>query len=365
MAVYLILLAALYICVFAQDKKMLGTTNKKSKALYIVIFVVLLALAGFRSGIGTDYVNYKEAFKLYADGESPYWYNFEPGFILLIRLFTLLFKDLRIWFFIFSLIPLVFVFKACKNMSVNAIFSIYLYVAMYFYCSSFNLVRQFIAVSIVLFAIDSLIKRKYIKYILLILLASMFHTTALIMLPFALIAGKRTKWHGYVWMLIALGATAVVVPLMLKLVPIILPKYAMYLEFQGGGATANIIIAVATTFLLDLAKRQIRKNGGAHICNERMKNSEVDPERIIAVFEKACILSVCLYALAMTNTLFSRIASYFYIISILSIPYAVYNMEPKSRRLVRIGVCIVTGAVCVYYLMANNSGVVPYTWIFG
>ncbi len=72
----------------------------------------------------------------------------------------------------------------------------------------FNGMRQFIAVCIVLFAVPFILKKKYIPAILIILLASTMHQTALIMIPFLIIAQGRA-WN-YKTLLYLLGVLVIV-----------------------------------------------------------------------------------------------------------------------------------------------------------
>lgn len=66
------------------------------------------------------------------------------------------------------------------SLSKNFLISIIFFVLYGFYFSSTNLMRQFCAISIVLFGVNFFLKKKYVRYYIVIFLASFFHTTALI-----------------------------------------------------------------------------------------------------------------------------------------------------------------------------------------
>jgi hypothetical protein len=69
--------------------------------------------------------------------------------------------------------------------------------------SSFNIVRQILAVSIVFAGSKFLYERKIIKYCLIVVVASFFHKTALVMIPFYFILNSKIKLKNII--VIALG----------------------------------------------------------------------------------------------------------------------------------------------------------------
>lgn len=364
MTIYIVLLGILFVFTMLYDKKFSGKQKKSALRLCGFLMFVLFLIAALRNNVGTDYANYKQAFEYYLAGINPTWFNFEKGFIFLINLFMALKLDLQIWFAAFAGIIMYFTFRSYKKSSLNVMFSIYLYFALYFYFGSLNVVRQFIALSFVLCAIGALIKKQYFKYIVWILLASLFHTTALIMLPFALIAAHKSRIPAYVWAGLSVLFVAFFAKPLMSFLAMLLPKYASYLNYSGGGASVNLIISVAMLLLLDLAGKRIQRMDTLPQIGNELYSDRKNVNRMMAIFENASIFSICFYSLASTNTLFSRIAMYFYIVGTLSIPFAVYFAFGKRKGLTKFTICLICAAVCVYYLMGNNSGVVPYNWIF-
>lgn len=82
-----------------------------------------------------------------------------------------------------------------RKYSSKYIFSIFLFVASTDYISwMFNGLRQFMAVTIILFATPLMLKKKYASLILVILLASTMHQSALLMIPFVIIAQGKA-WN--------------------------------------------------------------------------------------------------------------------------------------------------------------------------
>lgn len=85
----------------------------------------------------------------------------------------------------FQMICMVFVFR---KYSENIWISLFLFVASTDYMSwMHNGIRQFISVAMTFAAFDLLVRKRYISYVAVVLLASTFHGSALLMLPFAFV----------------------------------------------------------------------------------------------------------------------------------------------------------------------------------
>jgi transmembrane protein EpsG len=97
-----------------------------------------------------------------------------------------------------------------RKYSMNYILSIFLFVASTDYLSwMFNGIRQFMAVTIILFATPFMLKKKYIPAIFIILLASTMHQSALLMIPFMFIA-QGEVWNQKTILFIGLSLLAIV-----------------------------------------------------------------------------------------------------------------------------------------------------------
>lgn len=121
-----------------------------------------------------------------------------------------------------TLIPLAFVFK---KVSVNPILSLFFYYALFGYLYSFNAVRQMIAISFVLLAYTYYPQK--IKTILFIIIATGFHTSAIIASAIFLTPHVKTKRASTIWLLsLSFIAGSLVND---KLLSLILGRYSVYL----------------------------------------------------------------------------------------------------------------------------------------
>lgn len=169
----------------------------------ILSCVLLIILAGTRVDVGMDYRSYVEIFEGIGRGEA---YSLEPGFIILNQIINY-FTDNPQWlFFISSAITLVLIYRFTAKYSVNFAYSVFLYFGLCLIFFSFNTLRQFISIGIALLAFGPLLERRFLRYAFIMIAASMFHLTALIMLPlYFLLSVKITKLKIFVMSVVAVG----------------------------------------------------------------------------------------------------------------------------------------------------------------
>lgn len=170
----------------------------------IIISIPLSLVAGLRDNVGTDYENYAgiiDAMKNYdygsiVKGETPAF--IEPGFILLTKLCTSISSNSYFLpFFTYSFITILFSLLGFDRFGkkINLPLAILLFYLIYYHVF-LNVIRQGIAVSLLIFSIKDLTDKKYLRYIIIILVAFLFHRTAILSLIFLLMplfAGRFSK----------------------------------------------------------------------------------------------------------------------------------------------------------------------------
>ncbi|MBS6051066.1 MAG: EpsG family protein [Haemophilus haemolyticus] len=169
----------------------------KAKGKYKT-FITLIAMvppfivSSLRYDNGSDYLMYKNIFESIRDyGKIESVKSLEIGFTSLIDL-SLLFSDSSIFFFsLVALVILTFYFCGISNISNNIPFSILLFFITGTFFDTFNGLRQYIAAAILFYSICYIINNSAKKYIFFVMLAFLFHYTALVMLPLYWIVRRK------------------------------------------------------------------------------------------------------------------------------------------------------------------------------
>ena len=166
------------------------------------IVLMLSLVAGLRSiTVGIDAKNYDAWFRLIAGGNEGQIYGVEAAFILASKLLLAVFNSTYVVFFflaVFSHGPIIFtLWKNREHLSFP--WSVLCYYIM-FYAMSLNGMRQFLAVALVIYATNFAREGKYLKFILMVLTATLFHLSALVgflylffEIPFLKRFGRRRK----------------------------------------------------------------------------------------------------------------------------------------------------------------------------
>lgn len=156
----------------------------------LILILPYILRAGFRPDSFGDTGTYQQAFRECASsfGEIGYYLSGvtkDKGFYFLMSLEKCIFGDSdTIFFLLLAAFQLLIIMWMCRKYSEDYWFSIFLFIASTDYLSwNFNGIRQFTAVVIAYAATPFILKKKYIPGILLILLASTMHQSALLMIP--------------------------------------------------------------------------------------------------------------------------------------------------------------------------------------
>lgn len=181
----------------------------KSNGLLIFIVLSLALLAGLRGQeVSRDYLTYQYAFDTIHNfmGDTP-WANFgiyEPGFIGTILLFKVFFLQnygiaIMLFFAFASVILKIFVID---RFAINPYLVILLYFSHYFIIHEMTQIRIGLASSIFLLSLVFYFQNNYKAYIIMILLAAMFHYSALGYLILLLL--NKTTFNRYIYSVLLL-----------------------------------------------------------------------------------------------------------------------------------------------------------------
>lgn len=171
-------------------------------------FFLLFFVSAFRGDFATDYNNYVYLFNFYNRFSFFDIFNLnfdqEIGYVILSR-FIGVFSDNPVYLFaVTSLIILVSFYSQFKKHSSYIWLSVLLFVTIGSFYTSFNIMRQTLAVAIIFSGSTFLYERQFKKYFLVVLIASLFHKTAMIMIIFYYILNLEIRVRNFT--LLSLGA---------------------------------------------------------------------------------------------------------------------------------------------------------------
>lgn len=158
-------------------------SQKKNLIFIIIAFTQLGIISVLRYHIGFDYNMYAVGFNfMNEDGFGVMQYkDWEIGFVFLSKLLGIFLPNF-IWyigfFVIAALVPTaIFIYKNSDMPWVSTV----LYVNMFLFFMTMNFLRQAVALSIVMLSWHFMKRNKFIPFVITVIIASLFHQTALIM----------------------------------------------------------------------------------------------------------------------------------------------------------------------------------------
>lgn len=160
--------------------------DKKTKLFFYIIIIYLTLISAIRYNVGQDYKHWVDVYSWIEEGKTGGEYV-EVGYrILNIIIQKIPFLNVYCLYGITStFIILGFGYSIKKNVDQKYWFlAIFIFIGSGIFFATLNLVRQYISIVIILLALPFLKEKKYVKYCISVIIATLFHTSSLIMLLF-------------------------------------------------------------------------------------------------------------------------------------------------------------------------------------
>ena len=365
MAVYLSLTAVVLIVALLIRQEKTPYENSKGQILYrgmsrqqlinvvgcLIIFVLLFLVSALRLNVGNDYLNYVEFMHLvYSRAYVPT----EVGFNLLTYCIYSLcgFENYLLVFAIFAFFTIFFFMKAIYDQSRSFTLSFAMFMLLGYYFQSLSTMRYYLALGMALFSMRYVIKRDWPRFILLIVAASLFHKSALVVLPLYFLA--QLNWKR--WMYFVLGAAGVSCLFLndfyLKVVVFLYPSYKNT-EYLTGGTSKINILRCAVILLISLW----------------LYRDHIKAKRIMEFYFICNVMALVLYVFGSFLPVISRIGYYLTVSHILFVPALIECIrDDQKKKLIKasvVTICILYFGI--YMAGAANDGVriLPYqTFLF-
>lgn len=208
------LIILLFGALFLNTKIKAGNREINASSCFFVLSAVLLIfIMAFRGDFSADYNSYVDIYDRLGDYliksiiERDVRGDIEKGYLIFQHIIKVLF-DNPIYVFVFSAVIIVLSnLWHFKRYSTEALLSVMLFLEAGIYYDSFNIMRQCIAASIIVWGSKYLYERKMLHYMLVVLIASSFHLTALIMVPFYFISTikiEKKNLYLYIFLIAAM-----------------------------------------------------------------------------------------------------------------------------------------------------------------
>lgn len=300
-----------------------------------LIFLIFFVFSAVRFDVGFDFNTYYEVI---SNPNHIEYYRFGIVDRALIDVSRILGFE-QFYFIATSLIINYLIFKTLLKYSSNFFISALIFFAVpIFYFYSFSIIRQFVAIAIVFYSIRYVIDKKLLFFIGTIIMASIFHASALVTFPIYFIGSKRFS-NG---LLFFMSISVIIVPTIMKEgIVAYLPYYSHYLTSEDGSGWMMMYL-----LLIFFAFVNIKSNTA--------KNSRE------VVYHNSYVLGLFLYCFFIQFGDVAPRISYYYLIFIALLIPEVLNKYKKKQIIPLVYFLFFMLFVVNFYFFDKNAYKNPY-----
>lgn len=301
--------------------------------------LTLSLFSGIRNyNVGTDSALYTRPFRYPKPiniETISFSFNGEFGYQLYSKILLLLTNN-YFWLFFLSALIIVFSYLSfIKKYSVNYLFSIFLFITLGPYTLFFNVLRQGLAISIVLVAINYLLKRKPILFVIFIILASSFHVSALLLLPLYYLV--YLKIDVITKMLLTFTTSSIASTIVIKVFAESNAKYASYTQTYEK-ASGSLTVSFYVSLLISL-----------YIVSKMYKIKDEVFSKLFTFYAIGIALVLPIFMLGTHPSGPLRILYYFSWTTIILIPIALNRIKNPFVYVITIVICL------IYFILTTSS----------
>jgi hypothetical protein len=332
-------------CVFARWSRTCQTQPTSAIACTL-LFLTLTLFAGLRNHtVGTDTDSYVYLFQ--SGPTSGYNEAFEFGFVYIYRIVSTISGEYWLALTTVSAIVVFISLVSLRRHSTTFELSLFIFITTGIYSFQFNGARQAIAMSIFMLSFKYIWQRRPVSFLLVVLIASAFHISALVTLPAYFLASRTFSTKRVVLLGIAAIVAAGGLDTALPYLESLAPRLASYTgESEGGGYV--FVLSLLVTWSLFVAFK-----------------------RYVALYQQEYFFFLNLYSIAVIVAILATISGanpsgplrftyYFSVCQVFIWPIIFINIPPRSARSGMLSLFFMIQILFFWLSTSTFSDMVPY-----
>lgn len=333
-------------------------SQKNWKKIYCwMVFIPLVLLMGLRSryvgGVDTDWYfipNFQKICNYSMEHVLAYYGRDGKDFVFyfMTKLFTYINQNPYTYIFVISLVITSSYCLFVYRYSQNPVISFIVYFALGYYTAGFQLLRQVLAVSVLLYAYPHLLKRKPIPFVLLVLLASGFHSTALIFLIAYPLVNMKIGWKQWGAMTGVLAMCYLARGTLNQILSAMFEenvRYSKYVE-SDYGVQLSVVGIVLLLFVYVVC-----------YCVSAMLRKSIILDTEVKVLFNLSALSICTMSLIVVIGEFYRVSMLFGIFNTLLVPTVLTEYYKKGQaKNIAVLITLATCSLLLVYFFGFRLG---------
>ena len=326
------------------------------RVLFFPSVFIITCITCFRDiSIGNDTANYIMLFRAISKSAVSYFLSrFEIGYVYLNKVIYLFYTDEQALLIVTGLITwicvAVFIYKKSENPS----YSLFLMLTFGFASFFMSGIRESIAIAISLIGFLFVPKKQFLPFILIVALATLFHSTAVaFILAYPIYHLKLDSKQLFIIAVLTIFSLLLFNGI-IRIFILLIPHYSTYLlsTYAGGGVRLASFLNFLLVFLFFCCCRFICEK--YHLENDK---NYIGITNLLYI--GACVLLV-----SFTFNLLDRIALYYDIFLVIAIPNIILKYNQNSTQLIvkalSITILFIAYFSCVQYFRPEWNHIYPY-----
>jgi len=342
-------------CIYGYPKYAVNRQQAVNITASIGIYLLLMGVSACRIAVGNDYWVYRENFKLIFMGRDV---ASEPGFNFIVYWMQKLlgYNYYLPIFALFSVVTVAFMVKAVYDQAEWYWGAMFLLLTNGYYFNSLNTVRYYLVIAMAMYATKFAIRKEYGKFIAWILIAALFHKSALIVIPGYIAIRIMCDVRIRKWLAGILGAAILSMIFLKDFYRDIIFKFYPYYEntaFDNGEVSiVNILRCLGCLILAILCYREA-----------------IAEKKHMQFYFWANVVGLIINTFGSFIPEVTRVANYFCVLQVFLVSGSLHHLqEGPKKRLLTLGTLmafVVYFAFFLYKAYDTDIRLLPYlNWIF-
>lgn len=314
MYVFVLLIAYLLILRFFMEDLSEKRAQKKYLILSAIPIILIMSLRYHIISVVSDTESYYQFYEMASSLSTVDLFGssrFEPGYVLFNKAFASIIPNPQFVFFLEALICVSAVSRFIYKNSESPFLGMLFFVTLGTMTFEFTAFRQGIAMSICLFAVEYTKEKRFWLFFALVLIATTFHKTSIVFLPFYWIAHTKPTLRNILMILVFIAGVLFFAPNIVGIGNVLFDmNYGGYIGSDYGGLIPIIIYII--TLIVMLIKKDKKDN---------------------FIFLNMVLVGLIIYVLRYTSLGAERISFYFTPAIVVALPDAIESFKGKKARI--------------------------------
>lgn len=335
-----------------KESKLENNYRKYNYCFVIIALLSLIIVSGCRYESGTDFWSYQATFKDMIQRDVDISENKDITFYAMAKFLATISNEPQFIFLVIAIIINVLIIKSLLENAEKFELSVYLYITTFAFYSTFNGLRQWIASAIIFSGFKYLKSNQWRQFYIITVLASLFHASALIMIPvYHITRGKFKSFKNIVMVFIFLAITLFYNGFLDGFFEVIgdtqYSEYTTIISASGEGVSILRFLVYLVPIIVSF------------LFYKNISNKE-DLDYILNI----SLIGMLIMMVSLRHWIFARFSIYFDLYYILLIPKLTTISDKKGNRLIYYIIVICYFVYSIKLLLAGDSRILPYSMNF-